>query len=513
MIAAGAARQAITEVESTRWVGDAMMNIVTLRRADRPMQRHEHTTRLGLLRAAVVACVALAAAPAIGQVPSNGWVVWASNRQQGRHEVYLMKADGSDARRLTTEGGRFPSWSPNGAYIAYLHTADSSTHVMRWDGSEDRELCGTGYEPRFWMPDGSGFVCGLQDRYLLADPCSGGHADLLQKTDFAGLSQHDFWPNAVSYDGRYLLGHSQRAGAAIAYDNGTFTAALNATLVLDLTDKSRTYFLGAGCEPTSSPTGDVVVHVNSSAPSFPHLYRMSLGDLATRSSYVAEMDHVDVDWGHEYMPRISTDGRWLTYAASTGCHDHDECDYEVFLHELGKPASERTRLTFDAGNDQWPHLYVGALWHSEAPQLCLFPPVLHFEIQDLQPPPGLNVGASNAGGGTLPPLQTAVSYDAGGVDWLQVEVAGSGNLQELVNHVTRTGLPRGRSSARVNVIAAGALSSPRRYTVVVESDGKTLAGCALAPGVAAPVWPMLIPLLGLLAARGRRRGSSCRSRS
>jgi hypothetical protein len=65
-------------------------------------------------------------------------------------------------------------------------------------------------------------------------------------------------------------------------------------------------------------------------------------------------------FSHEYFPRMSRDGRYLVLGASTGGHEHDLADYEIFLWRIGTPAREAVRLTYHSGNDNWPDIYLRA---------------------------------------------------------------------------------------------------------------------------------------------------------
>ena len=65
-------------------------------------------------------------------VPQNGWVVWESNRADGRREVYFMKADGTGTKRLTTTGARIP----RSALTAWSTTGTTSSGT-RWCGTSD----------------------------------------------------------------------------------------------------------------------------------------------------------------------------------------------------------------------------------------------------------------------------------------------------------------------------------------------------------------------------------------
>jgi hypothetical protein len=299
------------------------------------------------------------ALPARASTPSNGWVVWASDRNDGRHEIYLMKSDGTGIKRLTFNGGKHPGWSPDAKWIAYNDAAEK-THVIRHTGSGDKKVCDGAFE--FWMWDKSGLVCRINDDHYLVNADTGTKKLLFKKSDFSKIGSKALNPGGISADGRWLVAHSDIYRTGYTGSNGTFKA-YHAAVILDFQDKSKIYFFGQGCEPSTPPTGSYVYHVcgGGVCSTFPDPYRMSLNDVSTRSSYKPEIAHADSDWGHEYFPRVSNDNKWLSYGATTGCHDHDTCDYEIFIHKLGAGSSDRTRITTHSKNDQWPHLWVGTL--------------------------------------------------------------------------------------------------------------------------------------------------------
>jgi Tol biopolymer transport system component len=90
--------------------------------------------------------------------PDGTRIAFASARE-GTFDVYVMNADGTDTKRLTStnENDRGPSWSPDGSRIAFSRSSDGGqVWVMNADGTGARrltdELAEEG-EPS-WSPDG-----------------------------------------------------------------------------------------------------------------------------------------------------------------------------------------------------------------------------------------------------------------------------------------------------------------------------------------------------------------------
>jgi Tol biopolymer transport system component len=75
--------------------------------------------------------------------PDGHRVVFMSQRD-GNWEVYIVRIDGSDLRRLTNHPANdgLPAWSPDGQHIAFVSDRDGRWAVwaMRPDGSQQRRL-------------------------------------------------------------------------------------------------------------------------------------------------------------------------------------------------------------------------------------------------------------------------------------------------------------------------------------------------------------------------------------
>jgi TolB protein len=72
--------------------------------------------------------------------PDGGSLLFASHRDHldNYRDIYVMRPDGSDVRRLTHAAGETPAWSPDGRFI--LFSAAGGFGVMRSDGCGETRL-------------------------------------------------------------------------------------------------------------------------------------------------------------------------------------------------------------------------------------------------------------------------------------------------------------------------------------------------------------------------------------
>lgn len=80
--------------------------------------------------------------------PDGRHILFASREDPDEQfDLYVMRADGSDVRQLTTSGSNIPGgWSPNGRRILFQH--DNQVFVMEADGSGKTRLA-AGPAPRW----------------------------------------------------------------------------------------------------------------------------------------------------------------------------------------------------------------------------------------------------------------------------------------------------------------------------------------------------------------------------
>jgi Tol biopolymer transport system component/DNA-binding winged helix-turn-helix (wHTH) protein len=76
-----------------------------------------------------------------GLTVAAGRIVYASTENQ-QSDLWSMNADGSDSRRLTNDGGFFPSASRDGRLVAYVSAEGGTLHIWRMDadGANKKQL-------------------------------------------------------------------------------------------------------------------------------------------------------------------------------------------------------------------------------------------------------------------------------------------------------------------------------------------------------------------------------------
>lgn len=278
-----------------------------------------------------------------GQI--SGRIVWESNRT-GAGELYIMNADGTGARRLTslaTPGDPLawdsylrPRFSPDGRQILFGY-GKAKAPVECWIADattgEARKL--TRGNPLNWLPDGSGFLL-LRDKQIWRYDLASGEESLALPVTLNGTGSEGGTVGYVTPD----------------LSAGVFRFSKNEYVRLSDGAVLKTT---AGCEPRLTADGRYMYWVQG-----PKDFRVWNTQTDEERTLLGKPPVEP--FNYTYFPTVSADGRWLLYGASPGQHDHSTSDYEVYLQRLEdwQPVGTPVRLSFNSGTDRWPELWIGS---------------------------------------------------------------------------------------------------------------------------------------------------------
>jgi hypothetical protein len=289
----------------------------------------------------------------------DGKLVWSSNRS-GNHELYLVDFRARTVTQLTHHPNVdfFSRFSPDGRRIVFLRSQREGVSfrdptawdvmLMNVDGTGEQRIVTGGYHPT-WTADGTAIVFERDMRFMRYDLGTRQETVLLDgRATFPGVSEIgdvEFAPDGQ----RLSFGLRGTFHGAFGLQ-GPFSGAV----VLDLTTRELAVLTREqACQPTWSRDGRLILWMETGGRGGTHI-------MASPSDERGRHVFMDLPgaYSHEYFPKLSNDGRWLTWGAAAEGHEHDRADYEIFVWEVGTPWESATRLTFHEGNDQWPDLWV-----------------------------------------------------------------------------------------------------------------------------------------------------------
>ena len=268
-------------------------------------------------------------------------VVFQSDRDGG-DDIYIMRQDGSDVRRLTDEPGRDyePDSSPDGETLVFVsdRSGDGGTqlYLMGIDGSDVRPLTFSANKGEavvddypHWSPSGDQIVFqrttsieGDTDADIwLIDVESG---EEVQLTDTP-----DSWESTPSFsaDGESVLFESDRDG-----DFEIYRLDLASREVTQLTDSD-----GSDFEAKASPDGAQISFASERDGDF-EIYVMNID-----GSDVIQITNNDA---LDRCPHWSPDGKRFTF--------YSERDGNAEIYVMDADGSDQQRLTNDPARDEVP---------------------------------------------------------------------------------------------------------------------------------------------------------------
>jgi Tol biopolymer transport system component len=261
--------------------------------------------------------------------PRNGAVFGGAN-----YDIYVMNADGSGARNLTTSprdvasgaSQSLPEWSPDGTKL--LYASDDGLYVMNADGSHQTKIA-AGSDDGAWSPDGSQIAFAHGGNIAVVAPDGGGLTQLARNQVTPG---HDYFPTWLPDGRRVLYLRTSRQAS-------TF-------IVVGLDGGGRSIVtLPSGVEaqpPEVSPDGaSFVYYAYIEGLQTDHIFSVSFD--TGRAADLTSVTGVD-----ETNPIWSPDGTLLAFQRSTALAQGDNIGtFDIFT--MKPDGSEVRRLTSDAG--------------------------------------------------------------------------------------------------------------------------------------------------------------------
>lgn len=280
----------------------------------------------------------------------EGRIAWSSNRE-GTHSIYMIELPSGKKTRLTNAKftDTYPRFSPDGKRVAFSRSHlpyVSQRDQLKWDtwvvdlAAGEETLVATNAFTAVWDADGESLVYVRDGGKLVKQKAVAGAMEemLLEAGRGAVPYGNEFQTPNVGYNGRGLA-FTLRGSA-----NGTYISVDGATPLR----------IDGGCEITwQGRDSSTMLWVNHPGKQRNTIFKRDGIKAETETLLDVEADH-----SHEYFPKTSADGVWMVYGASTGGHEHDQADYEIFLWKIGAPQNEIKRVTWHTGNDCWPDIFV-----------------------------------------------------------------------------------------------------------------------------------------------------------
>ena len=258
-------------------------------------------------------------------------ITFMSDREDDQHDIYIMKADGTDVRRLTRSGGQRPKWSPDGRRI--LHDRNGVIFVMSDDGNWNFRLVSKTYNVSHpvWSPDGTKIVfhCHPDDKAeLCVSDVDGGN--LTRLTDNLAVDSRPAW----SPDGDKIIFVSDRDG-----NDEIYVMDADGRHPKRLTFSGGRGNQGVDTAPSWSPDGQEILFQSGRVGVEWHIYVMN-----SDGTNVRPLTPITAS---SECPSWSSDGQTIVFHSLL---DSDKGE----IYVMDRDDSNVTRLTTNSANNLCP---------------------------------------------------------------------------------------------------------------------------------------------------------------
>lgn len=298
----------------------------------------------------------------------QGKVVWSTSRVSGKHDIWIMNADGTDKQALTKSNNVdwFPRISPDGAKVLFVRSkmgwvaeADAEMNdkwdlfTINIDGTDEKKVAEDACWGS-WRPNGEEIVFARGAKVVIKNLSSGEEKEIFDAGEKLKKGAYSQQP-MLSPNGKLLavtVRGSDRQTGIYNLESGEWNTT------------------GAGCQITWWPDNSAVLRMNEGhGNGGTEILKISVDESGKPTDKIRglgvpkEIRFMDLPGrrSHEYFPAVSQDGTWMVWCATDRGHEHDIYDYEVFVWNTNTDKKKDfVRLTFHDGNDRWPDIYVGA---------------------------------------------------------------------------------------------------------------------------------------------------------
>lgn len=276
----------------------------------------------------------------------SGFVVWSSNRA-GNHDIWRLDLPSGKTRQITRESHTdyFPRISPDGKRIVFARSREPWV-PQRNETPWDTWLFDFDSDKQTKIAEFANAATWIDNDTILFQRCG---TQVVSRVLSSGSEKILFRAGAGNVPDGALL-ETPSLDPATHNLAVTFRGSLKSTAIIDAKNNFR--MVDKGCQLYWTPAGQLldVDHGGKMRNAF---YRIDPQTLKRTLFFDAPGDY-----SHEYFPKLSADEKFLVYGASTGAHEHDTADYEIFLWKIGSPIESAVRLTYHTGNDNWPDVWL-----------------------------------------------------------------------------------------------------------------------------------------------------------